>query len=476
MSIKTPEEYIKSVQDDRVVYCRGERVKDVTTHPLLKRCTQMVAQDYKLAQDPQHKKLVTAKNEDGDLVSFCFLPPKSKNDLLRRREIIQTLGRIFKGSPGGAKLTGIDGLNGLGVACQKIDKMKGTNYAERVESYRKYLQKIDAAVALAMTDVKGDRGFRPSKQEAHKDYYVHIVDENKDGIVVRGAKMHISFAPAANEMIVLPCRAMSQDDKDYAVSFALPMNTKGVTIIAQGPEKEEGDFFNHPLGAGSYQADAVVVFDDVFVPNDRVFLKREWEFSVLQTYMFANFHRVTADAYKYVLLELTVGAAALLAEYNGIERYSHVRDKLAWLVMYAEATDALGRAACENCVKEPDTDLVYPNPMLSNMAKLWFAEYAHEAVKHVQDIGGGIMATIPYSKDFVHPVTGPLLDKYLGGKAGVPTEHRMRVINMAKDLTDSYELVASIHAEGSLAAQQMSIHALADFERYKAAARRAAGI
>jgi len=475
VAIRSVQEYVDSLKDDRVVYCKGERVNDVTQHPSLRVAVQLSAVDFMFTQHPNYRDLLVEKNEEGEPVSFVLIPPRSTSDLLRKRNILLTLGRICHGLSG--TITGVDGLNGLSVLCERMDKHLGTEYAERMRQYRRHLQKTQAAVALAMTDVKGDRSLRPSKQVQHRDYYLRIVDDTREGIVVRGAKAHISYAPVANELLVLPCRFMGEDDRDYAVACGVPANAKGVKIVASAREPiEEGNFFDYPLNAGAYAADALVFFEDVFVPTERVFLKREWQFSGQMAYMFANFHRLTGDTYKYLELEVMTGLAALLAEYNGIDKYSHVRDKLTWLVTYTETLEALGRAACEACVKEPGTGLVYPNPMYSNIAKLHFADNFHQAIKHIQDIGGSILATIPHSKDFLSPETGPLLEKYLGGKAGVPTEHRVRAINLAKEYSTNFHLVATLQGEGSLAAQRMSIHALADFERYKAAARRAAWI
>jgi len=477
MGIRTPQEYIESLKDDRVVYCLGERVKDVTQHPILKICIDWMAMDYVLENDPRYQDLVTEKTEKGERVPFYFTSQKSANDLLRLREIVRLMSRICFGKPSGAKFTGKDGLNSLTVVTPRIDKQFGTNYAERVEEYRKYLHKTDPTVALGMTDVKGDRSLRPSKQHQHQDYYVRIVDESSAGIVVRGAKMHISQSPLSNEILVVPCRAMREEDKDYAVAFAVEANAKGITFISSAPEiKEAGNFFDYPISASIYLEDALIVFDDVFIPNERVFMKREWPFAGDTAYMFGNFHRLSAETYKAVELELVVGMAALMAEYNGIERASHVQDKLTWLTMYAEAVEALGRAACEHCVSEPDSDLVYPNPIYANIAKFFYADNWHQATKYIQDIAGGIVATAPSSKDFLNPETHDMIDKYLGGKDGVPTEHRLRLIKLIGDLTSSYEDVLTIHAEGSLAAQRLSIYTLADLERYKAAAKRAARI
>ena len=477
MAVRTPKQYIESLKDERVVYCLGERVKDVTEHPFLKICANWCASYYVLANDPRYRDLFTAKNEEGELVSFNFLPIRTKEDLLRRRETVLTLARMCFGKPSGAQFTGIDGMNAVTVVSKKVDKECGTNYSKNIEAYRKYMQKNDLTLSLAMTDAKGDRALRPSQQKPHQDYYVRIVEERPDGIVVRGGKTHISHAPCNNEILVLPCRAMREDDKAYAVAFAIPADSKNLTMICAEPEvKEPGDLFDYPIGASIYLADSLLVFDDVFVPKERIFLKGEWPFAGQIAYMFGNFHRLSAESYKAIELEYLSGAAALMAEYNGIEKASHVVEKLTWLTMYTETVRILGQAACEHCVSEPDSDLVYPNPMYANIAKYFFADNFHEATKILQDIGGGIVGTIPSSKDFSNPETRGFIQKYLGGKAGVPTEHRMRLIRLIRDLTSAYEDVLTIHAEGSMAAQKLSIYILADFEKYKAAAKRAARI
>jgi len=476
MAIKTPQQYIESLKDDRVVFCNGERVKDVTTHPILKICRDWVAMDYVLENDSRYRDLVTEKNEEGERVSFALMPQRSREDLIRLREIVKLWARVCLGKPPGAKFVAKDGLNALTVVSQRIDKKYGTNYAERVEAYRKHLQKNDLSFAMGLTDVKGDRSLRPSQQKRHQDYYVRIVEERKDGIIVRGAKTHISQAPLCNEILIAPCRAMREEDKAYALSFAVPVNTKGLTLISAEPEVHEANFFDHPIAGSVYINDATIIFEDVFVPNERIFLKGEWDFAGEVAHMFANFHRLSAETYKAMELELFTGAALLMAEYNGVEKAPHIRDKLTWLVMFTEAVDVIGRSACEYCITEPDSGLVYPNPMYANICKFYFADNWHQATKHIQDIAGGIVVTCPSSKDYLNPEIHDLLDKYLGGKEGIPTEHRIRMAKLIRDLTSSYEDVLTVHAEGSLEAQKLSIFALADFERYKAAAKRAARI
>ena len=480
MPIKTPQQYYEGLRDGRVVYLGGKRIQDVTKDPILRIAADWCGMDYVLMQDPKYQPLMTRKNAKGEMESVLFYPSKTKEDLLRRREIIQLGCRICHGKTPSAKFTGIDALNSLTIVARRIDKNLGTNYTEHVENFRRYLIEHDSAVAAGMTDVKGDRSLRPSQQKLHQDYYVRIVDETNDGIVVRGAKAHISMAPTVDEIIVLPTRNMHEEDKDYAVAFAVSPSAKGITIIPSRPEITEEDvdnIFDHPITASIYLADSLIVFDDVFIPNDRVFLKREWQFAADYAYIFADFHRLSSDATQVIENEMLLGMAALMAEYNGLERNAVIREKLIWLATYSEISEILGRAAIDHCIPaETGLDLVIPNPLYSNLSKFYAANNYHEATKLVQDIAGGIVATIPSFRDWQNPDTHNLIEKYLGAKDTVSTENRMKMINLIRDCTTPYEAVLRIHAEGSLAAQKLSIFQLADIERAKASAKHAARI
>ena len=477
--IRSVEQYLESLRDGRVIYCLGERVKDVTTHPLLRNVIQSASMDYFFPNDPKYHDLFVAKNEEVEEVHALFISPKRSEDLLRRRDIFLTTWR----TGGGTQLhcMGIDALEASRVVAERMDKQMGTNYIERVEAYRKYLQQGDLGITGAMTDVKGDRSLRPSKQEVHQDYYVRVVDRQKDGIVVRGAKMHISSTPGANEVIVMPCRAHGEEDKDYAVVFATPLNAKGIVIIASEPPMRETDekaAWDYPVStaSGHGASECMIVFDDVFVPWERVFMCGEWKFSRDITYTFATFHRLFGVCRMTSELEMLTGVSALMAEYNGIERYAHIRDKLAWLAMYTEAVSVIGKASCIYCEKQADSDLVSPNMVYTNTAKYLFADNYHQAAKIAHDICGGIADTIPTYSDWQNPETRPWLEKYLGGKAGIPTEHRLRAIRLLKDHTNLHSQIGSIHGEGSLAAQRMFVYAGAEWGKYKAAAKRAAKI
>ena len=231
--IRTVEDYLESLRDDRVIYCLGERVTDVTSHPVLRRVVEFGAMDYVLTNDPKRRDLYVTKNEEGEEVHFLWTPPRTSEDLLRKREAY--IEGIRYGA-GGLHSMGVDALAASRVLAGRMDKALDTNYIERVEAYRKYLQTTDIGITGAQTDVKGDRSLHPPQQVQHKDYYVRVVDKQKDGIIVRGAKYHISCTAAANEAIVLPCRTHGEQDADYAVVFATPLNAEGITLIAADPE------------------------------------------------------------------------------------------------------------------------------------------------------------------------------------------------------------------------------------------------
>jgi 4-hydroxybutyryl-CoA dehydratase/vinylacetyl-CoA-Delta-isomerase len=473
--IRTAKQYIDSLNDGRIIYINGERVPDVTKHPYIKGLINYRAKSYVLANDPNWRDLLTAE-ENGERLLFLWKQPKTVEDLVRRRDI------YIKALRNGAMISGMgpDALAAAGVVATRMDKKLGTHYTDAVEDYRKHLRETDPAITGAITDVKGNRSLRPSAQEQHKDFYVRVVDRQKDGIIVRGAKMHISDSPNANEVIVSPSRAHREEDKDYAVVFATPLNAKGIKLLASprffhetGKEAQ----WNWPVhGLWGGVSECLIVFDDVFVPWNRVFMCGEWQFSRDIAWTFGVFHRLFGICHRVVSTEEKAGVAALMAEYNGLDRYPHIQEKLAWLAMHAENLNTLSLAACEHPDFFPDLDLVAPSTMLTNMAKFIVCDEQHESSKIIGDIAGGIMSTVHNYRDWMNSEERPIMEKYFGGLGGVPTEHRLRAVRMAKDLCSHNLDNSHIHGEGSLAAQKIAMYASADWARYKACAKRICGI
>jgi aromatic ring hydroxylase len=273
----------------------------------------------------------------------------------------------------------------------------------------------------------------------------------------------------ANELIVLPTRAMSEADSDYAVAFAIPIDTPGLTLVVSpyltvdGKQAEE-----FPLSAERKMADTITLFDDVFVPWERVFLCGEWQLAGELARGFVEFHRFTAISYKLPLVDALVGAALLASRVNGLDRRGHVRDKLAWLISYAETLRALTHQAADRF--KLVEGIAVPDPLLVNIAKLQFAQGLHTAFQLVQDIAGGLLVTYPSQEDLVHEEYGPAVQRYLGGARGVDGIERLRVLNLVSDLTTGefggYQAVLAIHAEGSIEAEKLTI--LAQYPREEA--------
>ena len=467
-TLRTPDEYRESLRDGRGVYYRGERVEDVTTHPATAPAVEHAALDYRMARELEHREL--AVHEEG--YSRYYAVPRDADDLLRRSELIDAATRAGRTLVVLIKEIGTDALFSLRLLGDRL----GAEEAARVERFHRHCRDNDLAVCVAQTDSKGDRSLGPADQP---DAYLRVVERRDGGIVVRGAKMHTSVSVNANEMIVLPTRAMGERDADHAVAFAIPVDTPGLRLIASPYLSPVGRHESeHPISAGRKMVETTTIFDDVFVPHERLFLDAQPELAGPLARGFVEFHRFTAVSYKLPLLDALVGSALLAAEANGLSRAGHVRDKLSWLVSYVETVRHLLHAAARGCTVE--NGIAVPDTMLVNIAKLRFAQDLHTAIGHVQDIAGGLLATYPSTEDLDHPDYGAQLERYLAGGGGFSGPDRLKLINLISDLTTGdyggYQAVLAIHAEGSIEAEKLTILAQFDREPAVAYARGLAGI
>jgi 4-hydroxybutyryl-CoA dehydratase/vinylacetyl-CoA-Delta-isomerase len=458
--LRTADEYRQSLRDGRRVFYRGVAVDDVTTHPVFVHAVDHAALDYGMAHSETYSRV--AIGPDG--YSRYFHVPQTGEDLLARSALIEASTRAGKTLVLLIKEIGSDAL----LALLALTAQLGEPYGSRVRSFYEHCRDGDLAVCVAQTDVKGDRALIPSLQP-NPDAYLRIVERREDGIVVRGAKVHTSVSINANELIVLPTRAMSEADADYAVAFAIPVDTPGLTLIASPYLSTHGKLeAEYPLSATRKMVETTTLFDDVFVPVGRVFMDGRHELAGELARGFVEFHRFTAISYKLPLVDALVGAGLLAARVNGLERAGHVRDKLSWLISYAETLRALAHHAANRC-KLVD-GVAIPDTLLVNIAKLQFAQGLHTAFQHVQDIAGGLLVTYPAAEDLDHPVYGAALSRYLESAGGVSGKDRLRVLNMISDLTTGeyggYQAVLAIHAEGSIEAEKLTI--LAQYDRRRA--------
>ena len=452
MGLRTPEEFLGGLKDGRRVYYRGRPVGNVLDHPELRTAALHAAIDFAIAEEPQHRALAVAE-EGGEEFSAYYRIPRTAEDLRDRSRLIELA------TAEGATLVllikeiGSDALFALMRVLQRAGEHVGY---ERLMAFHRQCREQDLAVAVAQTDVKGDRSKRPSEQD-DPDRYVHVVDRTDDGIVVRGAKAHTSCSPYVDHLIVLPSRSMQAGDENWSMAFHLPVDTPGLTLYASDFLDGGQHPWTHPISATHKMVETLTVFDDVLVPWDQVFFVDRPDLAGQAALTFVEYHRFTAVSYKLPLLDALVGAGIAVAEANGTSRAGHVRDKLTWLAGYAETVRGLVELAAQRAQMEGD--IAYPHVFTTNLAKWTFARDFHTALEHVQDLAGALLVTTPGGEDWESDEVRPVIEKYLG--AAWPASRRLPVLHLISDLTarlyGGYQAVLAIHAEGSVEAEKLAM-------------------
>jgi 4-hydroxybutyryl-CoA dehydratase/vinylacetyl-CoA-Delta-isomerase len=471
MGLRTPAQFLDGLRDGREVYYRGQRVPVVTEHPELGVAARHAAIDFRLAEDPKTRELAVC-HEGSEKYSAYYKIPRGAGDLLARSKLVEL------GTAEGATLVllvkeiGTDALLALRRVLSRNKEARGL---ERLEAFYKNCRDHDLALAVAQTDVKGDRSKRPSEQ-ADPDLYVHVVEKRADGIVVRGAKVHTSCTPYVDEVIVLPSRSMGAGDEAWSMAFAVPTGTKGLRLYASDFLHGTEDSFTRPISTKHKMIETLTVFDDVFVPWERVFFEGRPDLAGAAALTFVEFHRFTAVSYKLPLLDALVGAAIAVAKANGIDRAGHVREKLTWLGGYAETVRGLTELAALRCGMEEG--IAFPHVFTTNMAKWTFARDFHRALETVQDLAGGLLVTGPADTDWDSPEIRPVLEKYFRG--AWPADKRLAMLNLVGELTTrlygGYQAVLAIHAEGSIEAEKLAMFRAYDPTRAVNFAMRLAGL
>ena len=476
MAVKTSEQYYDSLKDlHPTTYILGEKVQNPHEHPLIKHMLAGVAKTYELSHDPEGKRYLVAESKlIGEEVSRFVKFFESPDDLLTKVRMLKFLTQRIGTCV--MRCTGMDAINSVGVEVYNCDKKYGTNYRERLLNFVKLIQKNDFVVFSGVTDVKGDRSLRPSEQK-DPDMYLHVVDKDNGGIVVRGAKIHQTGSLCAHWGLIVPTREMREPDKDYAVCFAVPVDAEGVIHVYGRGTLEARALEDCDLGNVEYSKFApMVIFNDVFVPWEQVFLCGEYEFAGPMVRNFGNYHRHSHGGCKCGVGDVLVGAAAAAAEYNGLTRVSHINSKLAEMLKTVGAIYGCSIAASVEA--EPTESGIYMvDPVLSNTSKLYEGKELHEAIRLMIEIAGGMVADMPSEKDMENPDIGPLLKKYLKGADNVPTEDRVRLFRLIEKLAfESRDIVSNIHGAGSPETHRMTVLRNADIESKKKLAKNLAGI
>lgn len=500
MGIRSKEGYLASLGRMRPnIYKFGELVRDPATHPATRDTVAGVAELYRLESDPEHRDLLTVPADPapggpsapgaglpgpaggeavgavaGERISRYLSLMRSADDLAANTRL-KRLAFQRTGTCTGGRCPGWSCLCAMWATTFETDRACGTSYHARLRDWLTWAQGEDLAVCGAITDPKGDRTRPPSGQD-DPDLNLRVVEVRRDGIVVRGAKVMIAGVASAHEMFVLPGAGYKEPDADYAVSFVLPRDAEGVTIVeARRPSDtrtvEEGFDKGNQCGGISQ---GYIFFDDVFVPAERVFLCREHAFSGPAIWRFVLYERSTMGGCVAGQGDVKVAAAALMAEANGLG-FRPLADKFAEMVVDNETLYGVGLAA--GYLGRPHESGVFlPDPLLSNVSKVNVARLPYETSLLCQDVAGGVGETgcVPSSADLAHPELGKLVRKYL--RAAWQAEDRMRAARLVEYTTIGGGVPGCMHGGGSPDAAKLGLRSLIDWSWYLRLGRRLAGI
>ena len=404
---------------------------------------------------------------------------ENTGDLIKKVKMQRLLGQ--KTASCFQRCVGMDAFNAVYSTTYETDKKYGTSYHQNFIDFLKYCQENDLTVDGAMTDPKGDRSLPPHKQE-DPDLFLRVVERREDGIVVRGAKAHQTGAINSHEIIIMPTISMAPEDKDYAVSFAVPMDAEGIFMIVgrQSCDTRKLEGSTMDVGNSEYGGmEALVIFEDVFVPNNRIFQNGETEFAGMLVERFAGYHRQSYGGCKVGVGDVLIGAAATAADYNGAAKASHVKDKLIEMTHLNETLYCWGIAcSAEGTVTDSGNYMI--DLLLANVCKQNVTRFPYEIVRLAEDIAGGLMVTAPSEADFRDPKIGPYVEKYLKGSTKVSTENRLKMLRLIENMSLGAAAVGyrteSLHGAGSPQAQRIMIARQGNLEMKKQLAKAIAKI
>jgi 4-hydroxybutyryl-CoA dehydratase/vinylacetyl-CoA-Delta-isomerase len=479
--IRTADQYIASLRNRKIkCFLNGELLDPATfvDHPIVWPSVNSLCETYRLAEE--RPELGTAiSNISGVRVSRFLHIAESTGDLVLQSQMQRELGRrcgcCFQ------RCVGMDAINACWSTTFEIDEKHGTSYHTRFQEFIKQMQELNGVIGGAMTDPKGDRNKAPTQQE-HPDFFVHVSGRKADGsVLLRGAKVHQTGTLNSHYMLVMPGGKLDPSEKDYAICCAVPVDAPGLTYIygrqscdLRAMEGSEIDQGNPNFGA----QETVIVFDDVEVKPDMIFMDGEIDFTQMLVERFTAYHRRSYIC-KAGLSDVMLGAGATIAEYNGAEKASHIKDKLVEISYLSENIAGTALAASYSGFKTKSGNYL-PDILFANICKHNVTRFPYEIARLVQDIAGGLLVTLPADKDFNHEVAGPLLEKFLKGKKGVTVENRRRILRLIENLTMGRNAIGflseSMHGAGSPQAQRVLIQRLMNVEMKKKLAKNLAGI
>jgi len=477
MGLKTREDYLRALRKLRPnIYKFGELIEDVTTHPATKRTVESHCRSFDATHDPDLADLYTTTSIfTGKKIHRWNSMMQSSDDLICNMKVKRQNYRRT-GTCSGAVCVGWTAQNTLWAVTEEIDEEFGTNYKERLKNWILHAQEDGLTAAGALTDAKGDRSLKPS-QQADPDVHLHIKEVGEDGIIIRGAKLMICGTAASQEIFLLPGGVYREDDSDFALACVVPRDIEGLTIIEATRPSDRRDLEDTAKGevpdTGITQG--LLLFDDVFVPNERVFMCGEAKYTAKFIQYFTTNYRACIGACVSGQGDVMVGASVLMARANGLSSKTFM-NKLVEMSTNNQVTYGLGAGACALGTKHPSGSF-FADPITAHTNKVMVATLPYETKRLTQEIGGGIVETgcMPSYKDFTDPRYGELLQKYY--QAGsVSAETRYKSARLSEWLTIGGGVPGCMHGGGSPDGAKLVVRFTTPFEEYADYAKTIMGI
>ncbi len=479
MKLVNGAEYIDSLRRlSPTIYYKGERIKDVTRHPATAPHVRAAAMTYALANKEKYKNLATATSHlTGRTISRFTHVHQSMEDLIKKIKLLRVLGQ--KTGTCFQRCVGLDGINAVYSVAYEIDQEHGTDYSKRFKAWLIHIQDENRMVVGAMTDPKGDRSKGPADQP-DPDQYVHVAERRTDGVVIRGAKLHMTGAVNSHDILVMPTTALDERAKNYAIVCAMPIDTPGVTLIFGRQAGDDRRDHRERIDVGKPRfgvvgGEAVIAFEDVFVPNERIFMNGETEHTGSLVYRFAAHHRANYGACKTGLMDVLTGAVSYLAQIQGTAQGSHIKDKLTEMIHLSETLYSSSIACSAEGTPTPSGAYLV-DTMLANVCKQNVTRFHFEVARLATDIAGGFLATMPSEHDLKSEDVGHLVKKYFVGVSTIPVEDRIKIGRLIEALTGGTAMVESMHGAGSPQAQRIMILREGKLEEKIRLAKKLAGI
>jgi len=470
--------YLSSIKNRNLkIYLMGELVKEPLENPIIKPSIEAMAETYELAVREPELASVTSPYTGEKINRFLHIAENSEDLFMQnkmQRKLGQLTGTCFQ------RCVGMDAFNALHSITYEVDEKHNTNYHKNFTNFLTEMHKDNLVIGGAMTDVKGDRSKLPHEQE-DEDVYLRIIKRTEEGVYVKGAKAHQTGCINSHWMVVMPTLRLSDKDKDYAIVGAIPVDADGITYIygrqscdTRSMEPGEYDVGNKYF-AGQ---EAMVIFDNVFIPNKYIFMNGEFEFSSILVERFTTYHR-RSYVCKSGVGDVLIGAAATIAEYNGVEEASHIKDKLVEMNKLNETIYATGIASSLQGTQTKSGNFINDD-LLANVCKQHVTKETYEIGRLAQDLAGGLVGSMPSGIDFNEGSMSEDLKKYLKGKKDINSEDRVKILRLIENMTLGRNAVAylteSLHGAGSPQAQRVQIRRKVDIEEKKDFAKKLSGI